>query len=300
MSTADAPKSASGASAGWETRIYPGVQTAGVSLAARTALARALGEAGVEAEYALALLASFPGPARPSPDSAERLYHALEAWSLRVIAVAASLEVATQGYLTELDALYPSLRMTHAGDGVEVWWSPFSGYGVSGEPLEVRLRRCGQSYRQVVESRLSTLIEGLSEQMALLLHALGSLPPAGVAPARVLYHSLAELALMLQGDVVLRRIQDLSPTYPGLLTTLATLRAQVGAPAPIELDIAWARQQLAGLRGDQPGDQRRGLGARLFGGFRRKSAAARLNEDAVREWEGIVATLARLQRAETR
>ena len=54
MSTGNAQVATGGVPPGWETHIYPGVQVADVSLAARAALASALGEAGVEAEYFLA------------------------------------------------------------------------------------------------------------------------------------------------------------------------------------------------------------------------------------------------------
>ncbi len=56
MSTGNAQVATGGVPPGWETHIYPGVQVADVSLAARAALASALGEAGVEAEYFLLLL----------------------------------------------------------------------------------------------------------------------------------------------------------------------------------------------------------------------------------------------------
>ena len=202
MSTGNAQVATGGVPPGWETHIYPGVQVADVSLAARAALASALGDAGVEAEYFLLLLTSFPGADQPALETAAQLYNALEAWAARITIVASSLEVATQGYLGELDTLYPGLRNGSAGAG-EVWWTPFSGYIHEGAPLALRLRRCGQSYRQVVESRLPTLIEAIGEQMAFLLHALDTLPPAGVAPLRAIYQGLSEIALALQGDVVL-------------------------------------------------------------------------------------------------
>jgi hypothetical protein len=298
MSTGNAQVATGGVPPGWETHIYPGVQVADVSLAARAALASALGGAGVEAEYFLLLLTSFPGADQPAPETAAQLYNALEAWASRMTTVASSLEVATQGYLGELDILYPELRNGSAGAG-EVWWTPFSGYIVGGAPLALRLRRCGQSYRQVVESRLPALIEGIGEQMAFLLHALDTLPPAGVAPLRALYQGLSEIALALQGEIALRRIRDLSPDYPGLVTTSARLRARLAIPAPITDDIAWAREQLAELRDAQPAKPR-GFGARLFGGFGRKGGAARSGDGAVREWEDVVAALVRLQGANPR
>ncbi len=298
MSTGNAQVATGGVPPGWERHIYPGVQVADVSFAARAALASALGEAGVEAEYFLGLVASFPGNDQPAPETAAQLYNALEAWAARITIVASSLEVATQGYLGELDTLYPELRNGSAGAG-EVWWTPFSGYIIGGAPLALRLRRCGQSYRQVVESRLPALIEGIGEQMAFLLHALDTLPPAGVAPLRALYQGLSEIALALQGDVVLRRIRDLSPNYPGLVTTSARLRAQLAISIPIADDIAWAREQLAELRDAQPAKPR-GFGARLFGGFGHRGGAVRSGAGAVREWEDVVAALVRLQGANPR
>ena len=297
MSTGDAQTVMGGVPPGWETRIYPGVQIARVSLAARAALASALGEAGVEAEYFLAALAVFPGPEQPAPEVAERLYDALEAWAARMPMVASSLEVATQGYLGELDALYADLRDDPTRED-SVWWGEFSGYSLTGEPLALRLRRCGQSYRAVAESRLAALVEGIGEQMALLLHALASLPPAGVAPLRSLYGGLSELALEMQGDLVPRRIRDLSPDYPGLATTVSRLRVALATPAPIEADIAWAREQLAELQDGQP-KRPRGFGARLFGAFGRKGRPPS-GDTARREWESVVASLVRLQGARTR
>jgi hypothetical protein len=291
MSTRNTLVATGGVPPGWETHIYPGVQVADVPLTARAALASALGEAGVEAEYFLLLLTSFPGADQPAPETAAQLYNALEAWAARMTSVASSLEVATQGYLGELAILYPALRSGSAGGG-EVWWTPLSGYAIGGAPLALRLRRCGQSYRQAVESRLPALIEGIGEQMAFLLHALDTLPPAGVAPLRALYQGLSEIALALQGDVVLRRIRALSPEYPGLVTTIARLRSQLATPAPIANDIAWAREQLAELRDAQPAKPR-GFAARLFSGFGRKGGAAR--SGAVREWEDVVTALVRLQ-----
>jgi hypothetical protein len=305
MSTANARKAAGGVPAGWETRIYPGVQVAGVSLAARSALASALGEAGVEAEYFLTLLATFPGPDEPSLELAEGFYITLEAWAARMVAAAAALEVATQGYLGELDARYPDIRdESGAGDVpgdvmAGAWWAPFPGYALTGESLALRLRRCGQSYRQVAVSRLPVLVEDIGEQMGLLLHALASLPPAGVAPVRALYQGLDELTIALQGDVAPRRIRDLSQDYPGLVTTVATLRASLITPAPIDADIAWARERLAELHADRNTEQR-GLGARLFGGFRRKGGAAGASDSAAREWESVIAALVSLQKTTSR
>ncbi len=116
--------------------------------------------------------------------------------------------------------------------------------------------------------------------------------PLASPPCASLYQGLSEIALALQGDVVLRRIRDLSPDYPGLVTTSARLRAQLAIPAPIADDIAWAREQLAELRDAQPAKPR-GFGARLFGGFGRKGGAARSGDGAVREWEEVVAALVR-------
>jgi hypothetical protein len=299
MTTANAEATTGGVPPGWETRIYPGVQVAETSLAARSALASALGEAGVEAEYFVLLLVSFPGRDLPAPEAAERLYNALEAWAARMVTVAASLEVATQGYLGELEALHPELQEGRSAGALEVWWATQAGDAPASESLALRLRRCGQSYRQVAESRLPDLIKGISEQMALLLRALGALPPAGVAPLRALYHGLNEMTLTLQGDLIPRRIRDMSHDSPGLVTTVSRLRAQLLTPAPIEADIAWARERLAEIRGDQQG-RPRGLGARLFGVFGRKGGASQSRGKAVREWEGVLAALVSLQRARAR
>ena len=50
----------------WSSRLFAGLRVAAVPASVREALASALGEMGVEAEYFLALLRSFGGPG-PQP-----------------------------------------------------------------------------------------------------------------------------------------------------------------------------------------------------------------------------------------
>jgi hypothetical protein len=266
-------------SVGWEKRLYEGLQIAAVPSETRASLIQALGELGVEAEHLLGLVETFPGEAGASEGAGEQFLAQLEAFAHRVVQLATPLEVATQGYLTALAAAFPELRS--AGDEGEPWWPAFAGYTLSGEPLELRLRRCGFAYRHVVAVRLSATLEALAEQMALALHALGTLPPAGIVPASALYRGLYELSSALHGYVVAHHIADLNERTPGLLNGIARLRELTRREdTALEADIAWARTQYAFVRDlttRDAGDARPGA------------------DGALREWRETITALERLR-----
>ena len=164
--------------------------------------------------------------------------------------------MATQGYLTALEAAYPEVR---AAPRDEAWWPPFSGYTLGGEPLEARLRRCGFAWRHVVESRLPTHMEAILEQLALTVYALCCLPPAGVTPIWTLYNGLYELSSALHGDLVPRHILGASgdPRYPGALGSVTRLRAlDASGDTSLASDLAWAQTQYAAVSSGQTGDAR--------------------------------------------
>lgn len=227
----------------WETRLYVGIRVASVPQDTRLQLAQALGSVGVEAEFFVALANTFLLGRRGSHDQGEIFLLQLEAAGLRLLRAAAALEVATQGYLTALEAGFPGLMS--ASDHAEPWWPAFAGYTIPGEPLEVRLRRCGYAYRHVATARLHANVEAIAEQLAFTLHALVTLPPAGVVPTQSLYSGLYELSASLQGDIIPHYINDVSAESPGLLSGIALLRAlDVREDRSLKVDIAWAQAQL--------------------------------------------------------
>jgi hypothetical protein len=240
------------AAPGWDARLYDGLLTRRIAPETCGGLIRALGEVGVEAEFLLVLVDALPGAARPMRGDGEIFLQRLTASLSRLAEASATLEVATQSYLTALEAHYPGVENSSRD---EVWWPPFAGYALRGEPLEARLRRCGYSWRHVVESRLPTHMEAILEQLALTLYALGSLPPAGIVPVSTLYHGLYALSSALHGDIVPRHIMSGSgdPRYPGALASVVRLRqldASSGASgASLDSDLAWAHAQYAAVSG---------------------------------------------------
>ncbi len=237
------------ATAVWDTRLYDGLLIRRVAPETRSDLTRALGAVGVEAEYLLVLVDALPGSAHPSHDVGEIFLQRLGASLSRLAEASAMLEVATQSYLTALEANYPGVS---AGPRDEVWWPAFAGYTLRGEPLEARLRRCGFAYRHVVESRLSIQMEAILEQLALTVYALSNLPPAGVAPIATLYHGLYELSSALHGEVVPRQIMGASgdPHFPGALASITHLRAlDARGDTSLDSDLAWAHAQYAAVNG---------------------------------------------------
>lgn len=240
---------ATAAASGWDTRLYDGLLIRRIATETRAGLTRALGEVGVEAEFLLVLVDALPSAARPAHTDGEVFLQRLTASLTRLAEASATLEVATQGYLTALEASYPGVS---ANQRDVVWWPRFTGYAQRGEPLEARLRRCGFSWRHVVESRLPVHMEAILEQLALTVFALSNLPPAGVTPVSTLYHGLYEVSSALHGDIVPRHIMGGSgdPRYPGALASIARLRdLDASGDTTIESDLAWARAQYAAVSG---------------------------------------------------
>jgi hypothetical protein len=229
--------------AAWEGRLYAGLSLPAVPRETRAALAATLGEIGVEAEHFLFLVADFPGQLAPSPALADVFLQRLESSARRLARVAGALEVATQSYLTALEAHYPDLRSSPDVD--DVWWTEFAGGALGASPgLELRLRACGYAYRHIVATHLASNIEAIAEQLALTLHALSMLPPAGVLATGVLYGGLYDLSSMFQGYLIPNHITDLNQETPGLLTGVTHLRLLASREdTSVESDLAWARQQ---------------------------------------------------------
>ncbi|MGO8948757.1 MAG: hypothetical protein ACLQUY_14115 [Ktedonobacterales bacterium] len=227
----------------WETRLYSGLRMACVPHEVRATLASALGTLGVEAEYFLLLLASFPGDARPSHARGEVFLSQLEAAGRRLYHSANSLEIATQGYLTALESGYPELRSQD--DGSEPWWPAPLEPEIEGESIELRMRRCGFAYRHVVEVYLGTNLTAIANQLALVLVALSNLPPAGTLPAASLYQGLYELSSTFQGHIIPHHIGDRDPHSPGLLTSISRLRRlSADEDTSLQSDLLWAEAQL--------------------------------------------------------
>jgi hypothetical protein len=283
--------------AGWDGRIFSGLQLEAVAPDVRHSLAQALGAVGVEAEYLLRILDTFPGPPRPERPSPERgalLLAQLEAFAGRLLEAASSLELATQSFLTALGA-----AQGQPGSIAEPWWPTFAGYALAGEPLELRLRRCGYSYRLVVALRLGPTVEEIADHMALVLHALSTLPPAGTLPIPALAQGLYELADTVQGDVTQHLIRDVSADYPGLLTAIERLRTlNATQDTSLASDIAWAESQYAAVAGARPPEP--GFFARVFGRHGRGSlrGTARWATQATQEWRSLIATLQAMQATE--
>lgn len=231
----------------WERRLYAGLRVACVPPEIRQDLTHALGEVGVEAEFYLRLPRELATPAAWATNGGEHFLRSLEACAARLTRAAASLEVATQSYLTALEAGYPGVRAE--SDQTDTWWPPFEGYEPAGESIELLLRRCGFAYRHVVAVHLASNIEAVAEQMALTLHALDTLPPAGIVPASALYRGLYELSAALHGYVVAHHIADMNEHTPGLLSGIARLRELTRQEdTRLEADIAWAQAQYAFTR----------------------------------------------------
>jgi hypothetical protein len=117
-----------------------------------------------------------------------------------------------------------------------------------GEPIEQCMRRCGFAYRHIVAAHLAANVEEVGEDMVLVLHALRTLPPAGVLPASALSAGLYELTGEFQSHLVPSHLTDANPAAVGLLSGIVLLR-QLDATddRSVEADIAWAEAQLAEL-----------------------------------------------------
>jgi hypothetical protein len=235
------------AGAGWESHLYSGLRMPRLPADTRARLAEALGTLGVEAEYFLKLLAGFPSNGEPSHIQGVIFLSQLEAAARRLYHTADSLEIATQGYLTALEAGYPEIRGQQADS--DPWWPAPENFELPGESIEFRMRRCGFAYRHVVEVYLGANISAIANQMALVLNALTILPPAGVVPASSLYQGLYELSSALQGHIVPRHIGDLDSQTPGLLTGISRLRRlDVEEDTSLQSDLLWAQAQLKSVQ----------------------------------------------------
>lgn len=237
---------------GWDMRLYDGLRVSRIAPDLRAGMGAALGQIGVEAEYLLVLVSSFPGETRPSRALGELFLTRLTPALDRLVDASATLEAATQGFLAALEDAYPEMRQARGWSGA--WWPAFSGYTTPGAPLEARLRRCGFAYRHVIESHLPSHMETILEQMALTLYALSALPPAGVAPVASLAQGLDELSSAMQGEIVPRHITGLSgdDRYPGALAAIERLLAlDAREDTSLESDIAWARAQYVAARDEE-------------------------------------------------
>lgn len=279
----------------WEQRLYQGLRLPGMD-ASQRALTRALGEVGVEAEFFLLLTGADATLAGGRRSDADHFLQQLEVSCLRICAAASTLEVATQGYLSALSARSTSGPLTETS--AEPWWPAFLGFTLPSESLELRLRRCEYSYRQVTEAHLSSNIEAIAEQLALTLHALYTLPPAGVLPTAALYAGLYELSSALQGHIVPHHITETAPESPGMLAGIAQLRAFDHRDGhSITADIAWAQVQLDAAREASAhlGVKRSPFSALAHLGLKRgqltmPDTAAWLAR-SIREWEDTIAQL---------
>src|SRR5258708_19081923 len=85
--------------------------------------------------------------------------------------------------------------------------------------------------------------------MALLLHALAALPPAGVAPTSALYAGLYELSSGLQGYAIPRHVLSTDERALGLLPGIRRFRAlNAREDTALAAAIAWPRAQYAYAR----------------------------------------------------
>jgi hypothetical protein len=280
----------------WEGRLYAGLRVQAVPADARSNLARALGALGVEAEHFLAVVDEFTRrSARPAGarEEGERFLWQLEASARRLAAEAQPFEVAAQAYLAALEAHYPELI---GGAAADVWWPAVPTAQPPGAPLELALRERGFAYRHVVAAHVANNVEEIAEALGLLLHALRTLPPAGVLPVSTLYGGIYALAAQFQGHLVPHHLGDLSAETPGLLSGLQRLRALDAAEdRSVAADLAWAREQLEEVRRAAPAPPTPARGG-LAGLFRRPArgpagGAAAWAARVEREWRETIAAL---------
>src|SRR5258706_8240986 len=277
--------------AGWERRLYAGLRIEGVPLEAHAALVQSLGEIGVEAEYFLGLVRALP-TSHPSREAGAVFLAKLQAAGQRLRRVAASTEVATQGFLSALAAAHGDAHGDMPSDG-DVWWPAPTELVSGGEPLELSLRRCGYAYRHVVAAHLAPHVEAIGEHLALILHALSTLPPAGTLPASTLRAGLDELTSGLQGYVVPNHLIGLSQHTPGLFWGIAQLRAlDAHEETSLESDIAWAHAQYSLARQPHPSTQ---AGMISAVNARSSHAPARWAAAAAQEWRDTISALERLR-----
>lgn len=283
----------SAASGGWEARVPAALRLGGIPADVQARMIAALGAVGVEAEFFLRLLRDFPGRGPHTRAHGAAFLTQLTAWAERLIATGVALEVATQGYLAALDSAFPALRAPGAGnDDADVWWTPLPPLVLGGEPLELRLRRCGFAYRHVVAVHLASTVETLAEHLAQVLQALLSLPPAGVLPAVTLYAGLSELTATLQGYLIPYHLVGRDTRTLGLLPAIVRLRQLDATDAPtLASDIAWARAQYGAARAML-------MQSRSPAPSRRATERPALPPPGVlREWQATLAALESLEAA---
>jgi hypothetical protein len=315
------------ADASWDTRLYPGLHLAAVAPEISDTLTQVLGVMGVEAEYFLARVRSFTAPRQTALDeraSGDAFLAALDASALRLTATAQSLELATQAFLEALERSdashgpFAGASRLAASPEAGGWWPPSTDELALGEPLELSLRRCGYAYRHVVAARLAPNVDAVAEHLLLVLHALSTLPPAGVVPVATLSAGLYELAATFQGHIVPHHLADLSPELPGLRSGIdLLLRLDAAEGASLDSDLVWARAQLADVQAvalqlaetSRPpaAAPRRGS---LFGLLRRAFSPAtapldphstqRWIQEAERDWRATITALEALGAAERR
>jgi hypothetical protein len=305
----------------WEERLYPGLGVVTLPPDSRVGLAQALGTLGVEAEHFLDVLGNFSRSARGAQatrTAGDLFLWQLEASARRLVAQADTFELASQTYLAALEASRPEIRKVgtsqapQGGEPAESWWPAKAAGAPLGEPIEMSLRRCGYAYRHVVAAHVATSTEAVAEYLTLALHALRTLPPAGVLPASALYAGLYELTVTFQGHVLPHYLSDLSAEQPGLLSGIALLRRlDATQDRSVEADLAWARTQLASLEEvaaqlPAPAGTRSSGRKGLIGFFRRGAAAGPSDsggvasartwaEKAEREWRETIAALEALR-----
>jgi hypothetical protein len=179
------------------------------------------------------------------------------------------------------------------GDG-DVWWPAPAELVTGGEPIELSLRRCGYAYRHVVAAHLAAHVEAICEHLALILHALSTLPPAGTLPASSLRAGLDELTSGLQGYIVPNHLIGLSPRTPGLFGGIAQLRTlDAREETSLASDIAWARAQYDLAKRPHPSTQ---AGIIPAVNARSSHAPARWAAAAAQEWRDTISALERLRR----
>ena len=307
----------------WDERLYPGLGVQAAPAEVWTALAQALGALGVEAEHFLGVVSRFTrgGPASPATrEDGDAFLWQLDGSARRLAGGAQGFELAAQPYLAALESANPAVRAPGAAgsagedEQAEPWWPADRVASPVGEPLELALRRCGYAYRHVAAAHLAANVEAIGEYLALLLHALRTLPPAGVLPLPALYAGLYELTATFQGHIVPHHLADLSPDQPGLVSGIALLRRLDAAEdRTIEADLAWARGQMAELEqmaaalpGPRPAPPRpsgwkpladlfhRGS-ARLSNGASTAVTPRAWAEDARRQWRETIAALEALR-----
>src|SRR5262249_26494891 len=149
------------------------------------------------------------------------------------------------------------------------------------------------AYRHVVAAHLGLTLDAVAEEMALILHALNTLPPAGILPTSALYAGLYELTSGLQGFTIPTHITATDEQQPGLLAGIPRLRAlDIQEDTTLAADIAWAREQYAFARSVQAG---RVAQVAAPSGPRGSLSAApdarRWMTVALRDWQDVLAAL---------